>query len=79
MIQRLGIDPGSIAVSQHALSYATAFHRCETCEHKPDCLRWLETAGESRLLAPRFCPNIDIFLELRVDSLHGHTAHAGSA
>ena len=51
------------------LSYTTAFHRCESCICKTECRAWIDKAPASALLAPRFCPNSDIFFELKFDAL----------
>ena len=67
MMQRLGIDPGGGVVPHLSLSHIAAFHRCEACAFKLACREWLDGAPASALLAPPFCPNADIFFELRVD------------
>jgi len=67
MMQRLGIEPGGGAVPHLSLSYIAAFHCCETCPYIQACREWLDSAPVSALLAPQFCPNADIFFELRVD------------
>jgi hypothetical protein len=67
MMQRLGIEPGGGVVPRLSVSYITAFHRCETCPSKQACRVWLDSMPASVLLAPRFCPNSGIFLELQVD------------
>jgi hypothetical protein len=66
MMERLGIEPGGGAVSRFGLSYATAFHRCEACPSKRGCREWLDSMPASAMLAPRFCPNADIFFELQI-------------
>jgi hypothetical protein len=67
MMERLGIEPGGGIVPRLSLSYATAFHRCETCPSKRACRDWLDRMPGSVMFAPRFCPNADIFLELQVN------------
>ena len=67
MMQRLGIEPGGGVVPHLSLSYIAAFHRCEACRSKQACRNWLDCAPALALLAPRFCPNADIFFELQVD------------
>jgi hypothetical protein len=67
MMQRLGIEPGGGVVPHLSVSYITAFHRCKTCPCKKACRDWLDSMPTPVVLAPRFCPNIDIFLELQVD------------
>ena len=67
MMQRLGIDPGGGVVPHLSLSHIAAFHRCEACAFKQACREWLDGAPASALVAPPFCPNADIFFELRVD------------
>jgi|SRR5208282_1949280 len=66
MMERLGIEPGGGVVPSLSLSYATAFHRCETCLSKQACRDWLDGMPASVAFAPRFCPNADIFFELQV-------------
>jgi hypothetical protein len=70
MMQRLGIEPGGGVVPHLSLSYIAAFRRCEVCPSKQACRDWLDSTPASALLAPRFCPNADIFFELQVDQ-HG--------
>ena len=67
MMERLGIEPRGGVVPQFSLSYATAFHRCETCTCKPDCRAWLDSKPAAVHFAPRFCPDTDIFFELQFD------------
>ena len=78
MMERLGIEPGGGAAPSLSLSYATAFHRCEACLSKQACREWLDRMPAAAALAPRFCPNADIFFALQVDepgawigNLHG--------
>ena len=72
MMERLGIEPGGGAVPRLGLSYTTAFHRCEACASKPACRDWIDTGPASVMVAPRFCPNADIFFELQVASPGRH-------
>jgi Family of unknown function (DUF6455) len=67
MMERLGIEPGCGVVSRFGLSYAIALPRCETCPSKQTCRDWLDCKPMSGAIAPRFCPNDDIFFELQVD------------
>jgi len=67
MMQRLGLEPGGGVVPHLSLSYITAYRRCEACPCKQACRDWLDSAPASVLLAPRFCRNAGIFLELQVD------------
>ena len=67
MMARLGIEPGGGIVPCLSLKYATAFHRCEACPSKQACRQWLDSMPTLVALAPRFCPNADIFFELQVD------------
>lgn len=66
MMERLAIELGSAAVPALGLSFATAFHRCETCPSEQACRDWLDVMPASVAFAPRFCPNADIFFELQV-------------
>ncbi len=72
MMERLGIEPGGGAVPHLGLSYATALRRCEACPSKESCRDWLDGVPTSVAIAPRFCPNGDIFLELQVDQPRAH-------
>jgi len=69
MMGRLGLDPAEGAVAPFSLSYITAFHRCEACPAKRACREWLDRMPALVSLAPRFCPNADIFFELQYDHL----------
>ena len=79
MMERLGIEPAAGVVTRLGLSYATAFHRCESCASKMACRAWIDKAPTSALLAPRFCPNSDIFFELKFDALSCNRAFVGNA
>jgi len=79
MMERLGIEPGGGAVPRLGLSYTTAFHRCEACESKPACRAWMDAGPAATTLAPRFCPNADIFFELQVDLPGHHPGWSGHA
>jgi hypothetical protein len=78
MMQRLGIEPGGGVVPRLSLSYAAALHRCETCPSKQACRDWLDSMSASVALAPRFCPNADIFFELQADRPGARRPNAGS-
>ncbi len=67
MMERLAIEPGGGVVPSLSLSYAAALHRCEACTSKQACRDWLDRMPASVAFAPCFCPNADIFFELRVD------------
>ncbi len=73
MMERLGIERGGGAIPILGLRYATAFHRCESCQCKVACRDWLDRGTASARLAPRFCPNADILLELQVEGLPPHS------
>ena len=86
MMQRLGIEPGGGVIPHLALSYATAFRRCKICGTREACRKWLDCRSASNGLAPRFCPNADIFLELRLEAptsdregAHGLGGYSGQA
>jgi len=68
MMQRLGIEPGGGVIPHLALSYATAFRRCKICGTREACRKWLDCPSALNGLAPRFCPNADIFFELRLEA-----------
>ena len=79
MMERLGIEPEGGVVARLGLSYTTAFHRCDSCICKTECRAWINKAPASALLAPRFCPNSDIFFELKFDALSCNRAFVGNA
>jgi hypothetical protein len=79
MMERLGIEPGGGAVPRLGLSYSTVFHRCRACESKEACREWIEKGPAAARLAPRFCPNADIFFELQFDLAGRGRACDGSA
>jgi len=79
MMQRLGIEPGDGVMARLDLSYAAAFRRCESCACKRECRAWFDKAPASPLLAPRFCPNSDVFFELKFDALSCNPAFRGNA
>jgi len=76
MMQRLGIEPGGGVVARLGLSYATAFRRCGTCACKQACRDWIDHGSAAATVAPRFCPNADIFFELRAALPCDDRAHA---
>ena len=67
MMERLGIEPGGAVVARWGLSYTAALHRCQSCGRKPTCHDWLISAALEVSLAPDFCPNADILLEMQFD------------
>jgi hypothetical protein len=66
MLIHLGVEPGCAAISRWALSFTTAFHRCENCATKEACIEWL-AANPASTFAPSFCPNADIIFEMQAD------------
>ena len=79
MMERLGIEAGDGAVARLDLSYTAAFDRCGNCACKSECRIWIDQAPASPLLAPRFCPNADVFFELKFDALSCNPAFRGNA
>lgn len=67
MAERLGIDPAGGVVAHSSLTYLTALHRCQACASKTDCRAWLDSMPMSVSFAPPFCPNRDVFFEMRFD------------
>src|ERR1700693_5756473 len=67
LMKRLGIDPSEGVDARLSRSYATAFHRCESCPAKQECRDWLDRAPQSVTSAPRFCPNSDLMFEQQVN------------
>lgn len=75
MMKCLGIEPEGGAIPRLGLSYLTLFRRCEACRSKKICREWLDRLAGEVHFAPRFCPNADIFFELKFDQAqHGQTA-----
>ena len=68
MMEHLGIEPGGGTISSLGLMYATAFRRCQACSSKETCRDWLDCRRGSTMLAPGFCPNADILVELQLKS-----------
>jgi hypothetical protein len=64
MMQRLGIEPGEVMLPRLGLVYMTAFHRCQSCQVKEACRKWLDSMPCSVANAPNFCPCEDILFEL---------------
>jgi len=64
MMQRLGIEPGEVTLPRLGLVYMTAFHRCQSCQVKEACRKWLDSMPCSVANAPNFCPSEDILFEL---------------
>ncbi len=71
MMERLGIDPSGGVVPHWSLSYLTALHRCQDCKAKKICRTWLDEVAEASL-APRFCPNAEIFFEIQMEQPGPH-------
>ena len=64
MMRRLGIEPGEVMLPRLGLVYMTAFHRCQSCQVKEACRKWLDSMPCSVANAPNFCPSEDILFEL---------------
>ncbi|WP_436166910.1 DUF6455 family protein [Bosea sp. LjRoot9] len=62
MLERIGIDPGLAAL--RGRTFAAAGRRCLWCAASQQCERWLEETG-SAARGPSFCPNTQIFEEVR--------------
>ena len=43
MMQRLGIEPGEVMLPRLGLVYMTAFYRCQSCQVKDACRKWLDS------------------------------------
>ena len=65
MMERLGLEPAAGAIPRLSLSHITAFHRCEACRANAICRAWLDHHPGPLTFAPRFCPNGDIFFEMK--------------
>ena len=64
-LARLGIEPGIGVLPRWSLSYAAAARQCMSCVAKKKCRDWLDARAAAGGFAPRFCPNADIFFEMR--------------
>jgi hypothetical protein len=60
MMQRLKVDPATLARLRRGNAYAEARARCLSCRASEACLRWLDapSSGGGR---PEFCPNLTLF------------------
>jgi Family of unknown function (DUF6455) len=74
MMERLGIELGAGVIPRYGLMYASAVRACRTCGSVHACAAWLGSAPAS-CIAPEFCPNADIFVELE---LEGQTVPRGT-
>jgi Family of unknown function (DUF6455) len=63
MMERLGIELGAGVIPRYGLMYVSAVRNCRNCGAVPACAEW-RAAASSTCVAPGFCPNRDIFLEL---------------
>jgi Family of unknown function (DUF6455) len=63
MMERLGIELGAGVIPRYGLMYISAVRNCRSCGAVPPCNEWLGAASSPQI-APGFCPNRDIFLEL---------------
>jgi hypothetical protein len=63
MMERLGLELGAGVIPRYGLMYVSAVRNCRSCGAAPACTGWLGAASSARV-APGFCPNRDIFLEL---------------
>jgi Family of unknown function (DUF6455) len=75
MLERLGIELGAGVIPRYGLMYASAIRTCQRCGSVHACAAWLGSAS-ANCIAPDFCPNADIFLELE---LEGQTVPRGTA
>lgn len=72
MMKCLGVVPEGGAIPRLGLNYLTVFRRCEACRSKKVCRDWLDRLAHEVHFAPGFCPNADIFFELKFDQAeHG--------
>jgi len=67
MMERLGIEAAGGILPRLSLTYASALHRCEQCQTPDACREWLKTAPQALNFAPKFCPNGNLFFELKFD------------
>ena len=69
MMDRIGIERGEGVVARLGLTYAVAFRRCVACSSKQACREWLDRTRPRMGFVPRFCPNVEIFHDLRLNQL----------
>lgn len=60
MMDVLDVDGAKLARLDQGEAYAAARLRCLKCSDAERCVDWLEH-GASRIAAPDFCPNLDLF------------------
>jgi hypothetical protein len=74
MLERLGLELGAGVIPRYGLMYVSAARNCRSCGAAPACTEWLHAAS-STAVAPGFCPNRDILLELAyAQSIRRNTA-----
>jgi len=67
MIARFGFDPRALASDL----LGSAMHVCLDCPSGEVCHKWLTQAATSPQLAPDYCPNAQIFEQVRDSQLSG--------
>jgi hypothetical protein len=69
MMERLGIDPVDIALYNHGQSLAVTIRACQFCRHGEACSEWLEREAATLQQAPAYCPNAEIFAQLKKQTM----------
>jgi len=64
MIERLGVDRGTLFCRGMGAAYADARAKCFRCRNKQNCSAWL-ASPEAAPAAPEFCPNAAVLEDCR--------------
>jgi hypothetical protein len=64
MMQRLGLDPASVAQQGLGIPFAQAIRRCQSCDAGEVCCDWLQRAAVHLQHPPAFCANASLFEHL---------------
>jgi hypothetical protein len=67
MMERLNVDPRTLANLRRGDTYAEARTTCLFCGVSEKCLRWLDDPAQSDK-RPTFCPNLTLFEACKRDS-----------
>lgn len=68
MMQRIGLDQAAVAQQRLGLTLAHAIRTCRNCSAGETCTDWLARAPATLPQAPAFCPNRELFAQLREDT-----------
>jgi len=79
MMRHLGIDTAGGVIPRYGLAFACAARTCRGCAEAKNCRKWLQSASPTQSLAPRFCPNADLLLQLTLDGPNTDPSRPSSA